>query len=252
MSTLSSLLVKEAIYVNGDIESNDIVTGSLRLDGGMGVTKNMISNSNLSFDGNSSGGITTTSMSATLDDETEIIVTGTATISLPDTTTFPNTYKGVVYFITKDIESGPPFVVTVDTPNTNTILTMGSLTSSFTIDGSYLSTVIISNIENIWYVTNTNQDSLDIGEPTAVSATTGVGIGSGNAIVSFTEPVILKTPVLYYVTTSDPGDISSIGYKSPIITTGLTSGIPYTFQVRSVTKYTVGTQSSASNQVTPV
>ncbi|TCN72855.1 fibronectin type III domain-containing protein [Acetobacteroides hydrogenigenes] len=85
--------------------------------------------------------------------------------------------------------------------------------------------------------------------PTAVTATPGDGI----ATVSFTPPTNDGgAPVTGYTVTSSPGSIKATGTQSPIVVTGLTNGIEYTFTVTASNIAKVSAPSAASAPVTPV
>jgi hypothetical protein len=249
---LSALKVNNSIRIIGTTNSDSVTTGSLLIDGGMGVSKSTRSNGNISTNGNISARVSSTSTSDSIDNEFELIVTGTATISLPNTVSFPEEYKGVVYFVTKQEESGPSFTVTIETPNVNTISHAGLVTSSFTMEGPYLSTTKITNIENVWHVTVQSIEQKELQSPTGVTASSIPGV-PGGASISYTTPVTTsQSKILWYRVTSTPGTITSIGYKSPVIMTGLTSGVAYTFQVQGVLQLGVGNISGNSNSITPV
>lgn len=248
---LSSLLISGYTRVSGTTESTNETTGSVLVNSGLGVAKSIRCNQNISGNGLISGNITTTSTSDSIDNEQEILVTGAATISLPDTSTDPQAYQGVIYHVTKEKESGPSFVVTIDTPNANTISNAGTLSSSLTIESSSLTTLRVVNAGNIWYVTEQDLEQRDLSTPTGVTASTA-GVVAGGVSVSFTPPVVFgRTSILYYEVVSTPSGITSIGYESPIIVTGLESGTPYTFQVRAVTQHISSDLSSSSNSETP-
>ncbi|MBF0485087.1 MAG: fibronectin type III domain-containing protein, partial [Candidatus Omnitrophica bacterium] len=86
------------------------------------------------------------------------------------------------------------------------------------------------------------------GAPTAVSA---VG-GSSQATVSFTAPVSNGgSPIVVYMVTASPGNITATGSASPIVVPGLTNGTPYTFTVMALNMLGAGPSSAASNSVTP-
>jgi hypothetical protein len=82
--------------------------------------------------------------------------------------------------------------------------------------------------------------------PTNVTATAG----NGQATVSFTAPVN-STGITGYTVTSYPGNITATGTSSPIIVSGLTSGITYTFSVVATNAAGNSTASLVSNSVIP-
>ena len=87
------------------------------------------------------------------------------------------------------------------------------------------------------------------GAPTAVSATAT----NAQASVSFTAPTFTGVPagITQYRVTSSPGGITATGSSSPIVVTGLTNGTAYTFTVAASNTLGYGSESSASNSVTP-
>lgn len=86
------------------------------------------------------------------------------------------------------------------------------------------------------------------GTPTSVSAIAG----DAQATVSFTAPANTGgLPILYYIVTSNPGNITATGTTSPIIVTGLTNNTSYTFTVSAVTALGFSPPSTATASVTP-
>ena len=86
------------------------------------------------------------------------------------------------------------------------------------------------------------------GSPTNVTAVAG----NGKAIVSFIEPTDNGgSPIIGYVVTSNPGNITATGTGATITITGLTNGITYTFSVKAVNEIGCSENSEASNAVTP-
>jgi hypothetical protein len=87
----------------------------------------------------------------------------------------------------------------------------------------------------------TNPDS-----PTSVSATPG----NHQATVTFTAGSNGGSPILYYLASSTPGNITATSSGSSITVTGLTNGTTYTFQVYAVNAVGASTPSSASSAIT--
>jgi hypothetical protein len=86
------------------------------------------------------------------------------------------------------------------------------------------------------------------GAPTNVIATAG----NAQATVSFSPPASDGgSPITSYTVTSTSGNLTATGGSSPITLTGLTNGTPYTFTVHATNVVGPGTESSASNSVTP-
>ena len=79
-----------------------------------------------------------------------------------------------------------------------------------------------------------------------------VGVGDAQASVSFTAPAQDGgAPITAYTVTSSPDGISATGSASPIVVTGLTNGVGYTFTVTATNTAGIGPSSDASNVVTP-
>jgi uncharacterized repeat protein (TIGR02543 family) len=84
--------------------------------------------------------------------------------------------------------------------------------------------------------------------PTNVSATAG----DGQATVSFTPPGDNGgTPIIMYEVTASPGGQIATGTSSPIVVTGLTNGVSYTFTVKAVNSVGSSVPSAPSNAVVP-
>ena len=86
--------------------------------------------------------------------------------------------------------------------------------------------------------------------PIGVSATAG----NAQASVSFLPPSTDgASPIVSYTATSSPEGIAVSGASSPILVTGLTNGVTYTFKVTATNEYGLPSDpSSPSNAVTPV
>jgi hypothetical protein len=84
-----------------------------------------------------------------------------------------------------------------------------------------------------------------IGTATRASATT--------VSVTFTAPSYTGFPagITSYTVTSTPGNVTGTGASSPIVVSGLTTGVAYTFSVRATNTTGIGYSSTASNSVTP-
>ena len=91
-----------------------------------------------------------------------------------------------------------------------------------------------------------------IGTPTIGSATV-YGTSGTQVSVSFTAPSNLGKGNISYRVTNGIGNISATGSSSPIIVSGLTPGVPYTFFVEALSDSGIVSQASSnSNSVTPV
>ena len=87
--------------------------------------------------------------------------------------------------------------------------------------------------------------------PAAPTATTATA-GDTQATINFTAPVFTgSAAITAYTVTASPGGMTGTGASSPIIVTGLTNGVPYTFTVAATNSVGTGAASSHSNSVTP-
>jgi len=79
-----------------------------------------------------------------------------------------------------------------------------------------------------------------------------VQAGYKQVAVTFTAPTNTGgLPIQTYTVNSSPGDITNSGTSSPIIVSGLTSGISYKFFITATNSYGTGRSSSPSSNVTP-
>ncbi|UJF21567.1 fibronectin type III domain-containing protein [Shewanella sp. OMA3-2] len=82
--------------------------------------------------------------------------------------------------------------------------------------------------------------------PTTVAATSG----TSQANVTFTAPSFNGGgAITSYTVTSNPDGLTATGSSAPIIISGLTNGLPYTFTVTATNAMGTSTASSASNSV---
>ena len=83
------------------------------------------------------------------------------------------------------------------------------------------------------------------GVPTIGSVTAG----NAQATVSFSAPKS-DLPITSYMVTANPGGITATGNASPVVVTGLSTGVAYTFTVQATSNAGTSKPSSASNAVT--
>ncbi len=86
--------------------------------------------------------------------------------------------------------------------------------------------------------------------PSVPTIGTATNVGDGVSVsVSFTSGGI---PGGSYTVLSTPGSITATGGSSPIVITGLTAGVSYTFKVKATNSTGDSAYSASSNAVTPV
>jgi hypothetical protein len=177
------------------------------------------------------------------------------TPAAPQTITFnnPGTQNfGTTPTLTATSSAGGGYVVTFTSATTGvcTITSGGLLTfvtaGSCTInadqagDGSYLVAPQVSQTFTVSAVVP--------GAPTIGTATAG----DTQASVAFTAPASIGgAAITGYTVTANPGGLTGTGANSPIIVTGLTNGVAYTFTVTATNSAGTGSASAASNSITP-
>ena len=178
------------------------------------------------------------------------------TPAAPQTITFNNPGAqdfGTTPTLTATSSAGGGYVVSFTTASAGvcTITAGGALSfvtaGSCTInanqpgDSSYLAASQVSQTFTV--------NAVVPGAPTAATATAG----DTQASVAFTAPVFAGgTPITgYRVTVDPPGVVPVNGAASPIVVTGLTNGVAYTFKVAATNLAGTGLASAASNSITP-
>ena len=112
-----------------------------------------------------------------------------------------------------------------------------------------------STLPSGWIVDNTSGTSVGVkyypnapGAPTIGTAS----VGDTKASITFTAPVSNGgASITSYTVTSSPGGFNTSGASSPLIVTGLSNGVAYTFSVTAINIRGTGAASTASNSVTP-
>lgn len=85
--------------------------------------------------------------------------------------------------------------------------------------------------------------------PTGVVAT---AVCTKSASVQFSAPNNGGSPITGYRVTSSPGGLFNIGTSSPIVVSGLTRGVAYTFTVFAINAVGAGPTSSPSGSITAI
>ena len=83
------------------------------------------------------------------------------------------------------------------------------------------------------------------GAPSGVSALAGIG----QATVGFDPLQCTDGPIASYTVTASPGGATARGGGPPVVVTGLTKGLSYTFTVTAANSAGVGPPSSPSNVI---
>jgi uncharacterized protein (TIGR02145 family) len=163
--------------------------------------------------------------------------------------------QAIVAFTAPASNGGSAITGYTVTSNPGNITGTGS-TSPITVTGltngtAYTFTVIATNANGnspASAASNSVTPSSVPGAPTIGTATKG----NAQASVTFTAPVSNGgSAITGYTVTSIPGSITGTGTTSPVIVTGLTNGIAYTFTVIATNANGNSLASSASNSVTP-
>jgi hypothetical protein len=133
-------------------------------------------------------------------------------------------------------------VCTITSGGLLTLITNGTCTINANQAGNsaYLAATVVSQSFSVAVVVP--------GAPTIGVVTAG----DGQASVSFTAPSVSgSSTITGYTVTSSPGGITATGTSSPIVITGLTDGVTYTFTVTAMSSAGTGVASAASAAVTP-
>jgi len=157
---------------------------------------------------------------------------------------------GTTPTLTASSDSGLTPTFTSSTTGVCTITSGGLL--SFVTAGTC--TINADQAGNASYLPATQVSRSFTVNPVAPGAPTGVSATAGNAeaTVSFTAPASNGgAAITGYTVTSSPGGLTGIGATSPIVVTGLTNGVSYTFTVQANNVVGPGAASTASSGVTP-
>lgn len=115
---------------------------------------------------------------------------------------------------------------------------------------SYTFTVTATNDRGTGSASSASASIL-VGLPAAPTAVVGETAQDGTASVSFTAPADNGSAITSYTVTSTPGGFTGTGASSPIIVSGLTGGVSYTFTVTATNAIGTGPVSAASSAMIP-
>ena len=100
--------------------------------------------------------------------------------------------------------------------------------------------------------TATTTTTHDAAVPPSTPAKPVATAGDRKASVAFTAPATGGAPITSYTVVASPGGRSATGTSSPIIVTGLTNGVDYTFTVKATNRAGSSAASPASDAVMPL
>lgn len=162
-------------------------------------------------------------------------------------------------FVATDNKSVTGYLISESssTPNKNDVAWVSSVPTTYTFSTEGSKVIYAWAKDDAGNISTSVSDSTVItltSLPTVPTAPTSVSASSGNAqaVITFTSPSSSGgSPITSYVVTSSPGSITASGSASPIIVTGLTNNISYTFTVVAVNAVGQSQSSSVSNTVIP-
>ena len=176
-----------------------------------------------------------------------------ATPKAPQTITFnsPGTQNfGTTPTLTATSNSGLPVTFASTTTGVCTTTSGGTLT--FVSSG--VCTINADQAGNSIYLAAAQiSHSFTVAAVAPGAPTIGTAVaGDTQASVTFTAPANTGgAAITGYTVTASPGGNTGTGASSPIIVTGLTNGVSYTFSVTATSSAATGDASSASNPITP-
>ncbi|MBU2179585.1 MAG: tandem-95 repeat protein, partial [Gammaproteobacteria bacterium] len=144
--------------------------------------------------------------------------------------------------LTPTFTSSTTSVCTITSAGALTFVTAGSciINADQAGDNSYLSATQVSQTFTVAAVVP--------GVPTALIATAG----DTQASIAFAAPVFSGgANITGYTVTSNPGGLTGTAAGSPVVVTGLTNGVAYTFTATATNSAGTGSSSAASNSITP-
>jgi len=141
-------------------------------------------------------------------------------------------------------------------------LTASGLASGLTVTGltngvAYTFTVRATNSVGTGAASAPSSSVTPVGPPIGTLPSAPVigsaTAGNAQATVTFTAPASSgNTPITGYFVTSSPGGLIALGIASPVIVTGLTNGVAYTFTVTASNTTGSSPASAPTNSITPI
>jgi hypothetical protein len=136
--------------------------------------------------------------------------------------------------------------------------TASGTSSPITVTGltngtSYSFTVVANNWQGTSAPSSHSMFVVPVGVPDAPANINATALSGGSASIAFYPPASNGgLPVTSYVVTASPGNMTQTGASSPIMISGLTNGVSYTFTAVAINAAGTSSASVPSNQVVPV
>jgi hypothetical protein len=122
--------------------------------------------------------------------------------------------------------------------------------TGLTNGAAYTFTVTATNAEGTSAASAASNSVTPATVPVAPTIGTATA-GDTEASVTFTANGTGGSAILDFTVTSTPGGLTATGASSPLVVTGLTNGVSYTFKAKATNAIGNSAESAASNAVTP-